>query len=141
MVKKKKPQPLPNIGKEELAVFQFVQENAPVTVREAADHFAEFGKARTTILTVMERLREKGLLQREKSGGAFRYQPTVESKTVMKSLVGDFVQQVLGGSFAPFMAYMSEASELTADDVQQLKQLVRDLESKGSRSTSRGKSE
>lgn len=138
MGKKKKPKPLPNIGKEELIVFQFVQENAPVTVREAADHFAELGKARTTVLTVMERLREKGLLQREKTGGAFRYHAAVESTTVMKSLVGDFVQQVLGGSFAPFMAYMSEASKLSHDELQELKKIVQDLESKNP--TSRGKS-
>lgn len=139
MGRKKRSQRLPNIGKEELAVLQYVQENAPVTVRQAADYFAEFGKARTTVLTMMERLREKGLLEREKSGGAFRYQPAVESTAVMKSLVGNFVQHVLGGSIAPFMAYMSEASELSSEDVRQLKRIVQELESKNRKSKPRGK--
>jgi predicted transcriptional regulator len=139
MGKKKKSKRLPNIGKEELAIFQFVQENAPVTVRQAADHFADLGKARTTVLTVMERLREKGLLEREKTAGAFRYRTAVESTTVINSLVGDFVQQVLGGSFAPFMAYMSEASELSHEDLQELKKIVHELDAKN-RKSRRGKS-
>lgn len=130
MAKRKQNDPLPNVGKEELAVFQFIQHQSPVTVREVADHFADSGKARTTILTVMERLREKGLLEREKVSGAFRYQPAVEASLVMKSLVGDFVQRVLGGSLSPFMAYMSEAKELTGEELSQLKEIVRELESK-----------
>ena len=48
-----------SIGQEELAVLQYVQDNFPITVREVSDHFSEFGKARTTILTVMERLRSR----------------------------------------------------------------------------------
>lgn len=128
---KRKPS-VPNMGKEELVVFQFIQENAPVTVREVSDHFADAGKARTTILTVMERLREKGLLEREKVSGAFRYQPAVDAAVVMKSLVGDFVQRVLGGSLSPFMAYMSESSELSSAELAQLKDIVREMESKHS---------
>ena len=140
MAKKRKAHPVPSIGKEELVVYQFVQERGPVTVRQVADHFADAGKARTTVLTVMERLREKGLLEREKSGGAFQYRPVLESGVVMKSLVGDFVQQVLGGSLAPFVAYMSEAKELSSDELKELKKIVRDLESKQEKPTARGKS-
>lgn len=141
MGKKKSKPPLPSIGREELAVFQYVQQHAPVTVRQTADYFADVGKARTTILTVMERLREKGLLQREKSGGIFQYRPAVESKTVMQSLVGDFVQQVLGGSFAPFVAYMSESAELSDEELKELKKIVQQLDSKGKTTSSpRGKS-
>ncbi len=55
-------------------------------------------------------------------------------------MVGDFVQQVLGGSLAPFMAYMSEASELSQEELQELKKIVQDLEAKNRKSTSRGKS-
>lgn len=138
MAKRKKRDPVPNMGKEELAVFQFIQKHSPITVREVADHFADSGKARTTILTVMERLREKGLLEREKVSGAYRYQPAVDASLVMKSLVGDFVQRVLGGSLSPFMAYMSEANELTAEELTQLKEIVRELESKNPKT--RGKS-
>ena len=127
---KKKPQTTPTIGQEELVIFRFVQQSKPVTVREVADHFAESGKARTTVLTVMERLRTKGLLKREKVGGAFRYSPCIEATAMMNSLVGDFVQGILGGSLSPFMAYMSQSNDISDDEVDELKKIVRELEQK-----------
>ena len=116
-----------SIGQEELAILQFIQENHPTTVREVANHFAQFGKARTTILTVMERLRQKKFLSRKKSGNAYSYWPQKGRDTVMNSLVGDFVSNMLGGSLSPFMAYMSQAKNLSDEELNELKKLVREL--------------
>lgn len=116
------------IGQEELAVFQFIQETHPVTVRQVADHFAGAGKARTTILTVMERLRGKGLLSRDETNGINRYSPAIEPGELMQSLVGDFVTKILGGSVSPFVAYMSEAGEISDEELAELKKVVRDLD-------------
>ena len=120
----------PKIGAEELAIFRFVHERQSATVREVADHFAESGKARTTVLTVMERLRGKGLLSREKIAGAYRYSATLETSNLLHSLVGDFVSKVLGGSISPLAAYMSESEDISDDELKQLKRLVRDLDNK-----------
>lgn len=116
------------IGTEELTIFRHIQEQGTATVREVADHFAEAGKARTTVLTVMERLRAKGLLSREKVGGTYRYATTIEAASLVKSLVGDFVTKVLGGSLSPLTAYMSETDEISDDELKELKRLVRDLD-------------
>lgn len=118
----------PRIGAEELTIFRYVQEHGPVTVREAAEHFAGAGKARTTILTVMERLRAKGLLARKRVGGAFRYSTTIEASSLLQSLVGDFVHKVLGGSLSPLTTYMSQAGEISDDELAELRDLVRDLD-------------
>lgn len=118
----------PKIGQEELAVFQFVQQSHPVTVRQVADHFAGVGKARTTVLTVMERLRKKGLLSRDETSGANRYSPAIEQAELMQSLVGDFVNKILGGSVSPFVAYMAEAGEISDKELRELKKVVTDLD-------------
>ncbi|MDZ4850493.1 MAG: BlaI/MecI/CopY family transcriptional regulator [Pirellulaceae bacterium] len=127
---KRKKTSMPSIGQEELSVFQFVQSQDPVTVREVADHFASMGKARTTVLTVMERLRSKKLLTREKIGGSFRYHACIESTAILQSLVNDFVQNILGGSLSPFVAYLSEASNVSDQEVKELKRLVGQLDKK-----------
>lgn len=123
----------PRLGRQELGIFQFILANHPVTVREVADHFAGEGKARTTILTVMERLRGKGLLTRKKVSGAFQYSPMVERSELMRSLVGDFVNRVLGGSLSPFMAFMSEVEEISDEELTELKRLVREIDNKRKR--------
>ena len=58
----------PGLGEQELALLRFVTDRAPVTVRAALAQFGEpRGLARTTVLTVMERLRTKGYLRRQKT--------------------------------------------------------------------------
>ena len=50
-----------SLGRAELEILQYVVDRNPIRVGEVAEHFAGAGgKARTTILTVMERLRTKG---------------------------------------------------------------------------------
>ncbi len=121
------PRKRESIGQEELAILKFIQDDSPATVREVAEHFAKQGKARTTILTVMERLRAKNFLTRKKIGNSYCYSPKQEHDALMKSVIGDFVNNMLGGSLTPFMAYMSETDNLTEEEIKELKKLVRDL--------------
>ena len=48
------------LGPLELDVLQYVSDRHPISVREVAEYFAETtGRARTTLLTTMERLRAR----------------------------------------------------------------------------------
>jgi len=119
----------PPLGDQELRVFRCVADRAPVAVSEVAEEFGEReGLARTTILTVMERLRRKGYLKRRKAGGVYRYSPTVPKSEVVRSLVRDFAERALAGSPQPFVAYLAEEAELSEAEVEQLGELVRGLE-------------
>lgn len=123
------------IGREEMQVLQYVADSQPVSVREVADHLAiASGKARTTVLTVMERLRAKGYLVRRKKGGIYRYTPKRSQADVLRSLVADFVRQALGGSVSPFVAYLAEDADLDDEQVAELGRLVADLETRRGRS-------
>ena len=117
------------IGREEMQVLRYVAEHQPVSVRDVADHVAATsGKARTTVLTVMERLREKGYLVRRKKGGVYRYSPKHSQAKVLRDLVADFVREALGGSVSPFVAYLAEEADLDDEQVRELARLVADLE-------------
>jgi len=119
----------PSLGDLELRVFLSVADRAPITVREVARHFGERqGLARTTILTVMERLRRKGYLRRKKVEGIYHYSATVAKRDLLRSLVRDFAERVLAGSPQPFMAYLAEDADLTEAEAEELYKLVRDLE-------------
>ena len=119
------------IGREEMQILRYVADHHPVSVREVADHVAiTSGKARTTVLTVMERLREKGYLVRRKKDGLYRYSPKRSQTEVLKSLVADFVREALGGSVSPFVAYLAEDANLDDEQLKDLGRLVADLESR-----------
>jgi predicted transcriptional regulator len=122
----RQPEPL---GPVQLEVLQYVAEHHPIRVSEVAEHFAHTGgKARTTILTVMEKLREKGYLTRKKRGGTYHYSPRHATSDVMAGVVRRFVEESLGGSISPFIAYLAETRGLSKAEVAKLKRLVREMD-------------
>lgn len=119
----------PTVGGAELRLLNYISENEPTTVREVADTLGvEMGYVRTTVLQMMERLRNKGLLEREKVGGLFRYRTAKPRASVMRSVIARFIQNSLGGSVSPLIAYLSEAQDLTPEDIAHLNQLIAKLE-------------
>lgn len=119
------------LGQEQLQILQYVTDHQPVTVRQVAEHLAETrGLTRTTALNVMERLREKGYLTRKQIGGVYHYSPQIPKSLLLRGLVRDFVEQTLGGSLEPFVAYLVEEANLSEAEIEQLRQHVRDLRDK-----------
>lgn len=119
------------IGDQELTLLQWVAERGGATVGEAAEGFgAERGLARSTVLTMMERMRKKGHLSRRKVEGVYRYTSPVSAAAVLRDVVGGFVEQTLGGSVSPFVAFLAESEELTEDELEELEALVSRLQSK-----------
>ncbi|MCB0384187.1 MAG: BlaI/MecI/CopY family transcriptional regulator [Bdellovibrionales bacterium] len=115
-----------SLGQQELEVLSFISDREPVSVREVADSFARSqGLARTTILTVMDRLRAKGYLSRKKSGGLFVYKTCQKKSQVLRHQVKDFVEKNLGGYVSPFLAYLNdERVMLDQDEIAELKRLI-----------------
>jgi predicted transcriptional regulator len=78
----------------------------------------------------MERLRQKGYLTRKKVGGTYQYFPRQPKMAIMQSLVRDFVQNVLGGSILPFIAYLTQEVELSDEELRELQKLVQELDAR-----------
>jgi predicted transcriptional regulator len=116
------------IGQAQLEVLRYVQDHHPVTVRQVAEFLAETrGLTRTTALNVMERLRDKGHLSRALVDGVYHYSPIQSKPQLLRGLVRDFVDQALGGSLEPFVAYLAEEVDLSAEELERLQQRVREL--------------
>ena len=114
-----------SIGEQELALLRHIADRGAVTVGEASDEFGTSrGLARSTVLTMMERLRRKGHLARRLSDGVYRYRTRASSADLLKSAVQRFVERNLDGSVTPFLAYLSEADELSDAEVRELQRIV-----------------
>ena len=115
----------PSLGELQLEILRFLTEHRPLSVGEVAERFGEPRRlARTTVLTVMERLREKGYLSRVKAEGVYRYQPYAGKAVVLRDLVHQFVETALEGSVSPFLAYLTQEKELTKEEIETLRQLL-----------------
>jgi predicted transcriptional regulator len=121
--------PRAGLGRAELEILQYIQDHHPISVRVLAEHVAATkGHTRTTALNVMERLRRKGHLTREKIAGVYHYSPSQPKPQLMRSLVRDFVNGVLGGSLEPFVAYLGQEAKVSDQQLEELRQIVEGLE-------------
>ena len=121
--------PVRTIGDQELALLQFIGDGPAKTVAEAVEGFGEpRGLARSTVLTMMQRLRAKGHLTRRAVDGVYRYSPKTAHGTAVRNAVHSFVRRTLGGSVSPFVAYLAEQEALSDDEVRELEALVARLQ-------------
>ncbi len=117
------------LGNQELELLRYISEHQPVTSREVTDGYGAIsGLARTTILTVMERLRQKGFLTREDTAGGYVYSAIAEPENVMESLVGQFVHKTLGGSLSPFSAFLSNSEGFSPEELAELRKALDEIE-------------
>ena len=122
-------EPATTLGSTEIDILRYLGDHPSLKVGAVADYFAQTtGQARTTILTIMERLRKKGYRTRKRLEGVYHYSPVVPKENLLRGLVKTFVDTTLAGSVSPFVAYLSEGGPLSEQDLDQLKQLVVDLE-------------
>jgi len=113
------------IGEQELVLLRHIADRGGVSVAEAVESFGSTrGLARSTVLTMMERLRRKGHLGRRLAGGVYRYRARSTSADLLKRAVGRFVDRNLGGSLTPFLAYLSESTEVSETELRELEELV-----------------
>ena len=69
------------------------------TVREIRDRLASRrARAYTTIMTIMDRLARKGVVERRKSGRAYVYRPKLSAEEARAQALGQVLENFFGGS-------------------------------------------
>lgn len=116
------------VGDRELDLLRWLEEAGGATVGEAAERYGvERGLARSTVLTMMERLRGKRLLRRREVDGVYRYAVAVPASELARRAVQQFVDDTLGGSLTPFVSYLAERESIDAEQMAELEALLASL--------------
>ena len=117
------------VGDQELALLRFVSDAGHATVGEAAERFGQpRNLARSTVLTMMERLRKKGHLARRLQGGVYQYAPRTAPRAAIHDAVKRFVDGTLDGSITPFVAYLGEREHVSDEELAELESLLARLQ-------------
>src|SRR5579863_745468 len=81
------------------------------TVREIRDLLAaRRPRAYTTIMTIMDRLARKGVVERVKTGRAYVYRPRMTAEEARAQAVGQVVENFFGGSREALLAHLGGAA-------------------------------
>lgn len=119
----------PALGKLEREVLEEVWRRGEVSVREIHVSFGEH-TAYTTLMTTLDRLYKKRLLDRRKDGRAFLYSPRVSREELEQGIALDVIDDLLGrgaNGVEPVLACIVDAvTEHDRDLLDELDRLVKE---------------
>src|SRR5580704_3649343 len=91
------PQTSPRLGEREREVLEVLWAQGSATVQQVAKGLTT-ALAYTTVMTTLDRLYKKGLLQRRKRDRAFVYRPTLSKNDLERGRASEMVHRLFSGS-------------------------------------------
>lgn len=117
---------------QELAIMKVVWRLGRATVRDVYEALRESRRiAYTTVMTMMNILETKGYLKKEKKEKderAYRYRPARPERTVITSMVREFVNRVFDGASQPLLLHLVKDSRLSDEERDELLRLIKESE-------------
>lgn len=103
--------------------------SAPRTGREAVEYMkASQGWSRSTTLTILRRMTEKGLIHCEEAGGMNVYSPLIGREEAAMRETESFLSRVYQGSVSTFMSAITQKQKLRKDEIQELYAIIQQAE-------------
>jgi len=114
------------LGKLEREVMEEVWRRGEASVREVQAAFGERA-AYTTLMTTLDRLHRKRLLDRRKEGRAFLYSPRVSREEFERVVAKDVINGLLGAHAEPVLTCIVDAvTEHDSDLLDELDRIVKE---------------
>ena len=115
----------------EWKILKSLWERNKGTVKQVwQDVFPNGERAYTTVQTYMERLVEKGILEKEKIGLVNFYTPIISEKGALDSATQGLVSRAFNGSFGMLATYLIGSQEIEEKDLEKIRKLLDEREKK-----------
>ncbi|MGI6031777.1 MAG: BlaI/MecI/CopY family transcriptional regulator [Eubacteriales bacterium] len=110
-------------------VMECLWAHAPRTGREAVEDLAQrAGWSRSTTLTMLRRMTQKGLLRCEEIQGCNAYFPLISREEAVQQETKDFLSRVYQGSISLMMSSMVQKQALSKEEMDQLYNILQQAE-------------
>ena len=111
----------------ELQVLGVLWDRGPSSVRAVMEAMPD-GKDRayTTILSVMQVMEKKGLVEHTQQGQAHIYRPKARRGEVVGPMMKDLLRNVFGGSPAQALQCLLGGAPLGGDDLTEIRKVIRE---------------
>lgn len=109
----------------ELEILKILWEEDRLAGRRIRDRLAPVRDLTyTAVMTVLGIMEEKGYVSREKAGANYVYSPRLSREAASRGMLRDLVDRVFGGSAAAVMLHLLETSNVDADELRRLRELI-----------------
>ena len=104
-------------------------EHSPQTVMQLVAELGDrVGWAKSTTITTLRRMEEKGLVWVEQGARGKLYAPAVEREQAATAETHNFLDRVYQGSVGLMMSAMAKRQELSSDEVAELRAILDQIE-------------
>jgi len=118
-----------DLTENEWRLLECLWERSPRTGRETVDYMAaHVGWTRSTSLTMLRRMTEKGLIACDESGDVLTYSPCVRREDAVQRETKSFIDRVYKGSVSLLLNALTEKQQLSRDDIDELYEILRRAE-------------
>ena len=110
-------------------LMECLWEKSPRTGREATEYLAQHaGWSRSTTLTMLRRMTDKGLIACAEAGGVKVYSPLLARNDAALRTMEDFLHRVYHGSVSMMMSAITQKQELSRQEIDELYAILRQAE-------------
>ena len=114
-----------NLTNAEWGLMECLWEDAPRTAMQAANCMKEsVGWAKSTTLTMLRRMTDKGYILCDDSGSAKRYVPAIQRGDAVTQETKDFLNKVYCGSVSMMMSTITKKQELSQQEIDELYRIL-----------------
>jgi BlaI family penicillinase repressor len=116
---------LPQISDSEWDVMKVVWEAGPATAGQIVQHLAgQTDWHPRTIKTLLSRLVKKGAVAMEQDGKRYLYRAKVTREACRRYEARSFLSRVFDGAVAPALVHFLKTSELSREEIEELKRIL-----------------
>lgn len=118
-----------NLTDAEWNVMECLWEKSPRTGRETIDYLKErMGWSRSTTLTLLRRMEEKGAVGSELSGDVKKFIPLISREQAALQETEDFLGRVYKGSLGMMLSSFTKKQTLSKSEIDELYSILKELE-------------
>ena len=118
-----------NLTPAEWNIMEGLWEKSPLAGREITELLEErMGWNRSTTLTLLRRLEEKGAIQSNDEGRKKMFLPIVTREEAALQETEDFLERVYKGSVSMMLSAMTKKQALSKQEIDELYAMLKDLE-------------
>jgi len=86
--------------------------------------------AYTTVATMLRKMEDRGLVEHVEEGRKFVYRAAVTLEEVTRSMTGDLVERLFGGSLADAVSHLLDSRDVSREELVRLEQLIQERKNK-----------
>jgi BlaI family transcriptional regulator, penicillinase repressor len=112
------------LSKAEEQLMELIWQQEKIFLKDLVEAHPDPKPASTTVATLLKRMQDKGFVGYELFGNSRQYYPIIRKDDYFSKHIRDMVKDYFGDSALQFASFFTTNSNLSADELEDLKKLI-----------------